>query len=38
VNRILFPYHLACEESAVKSVRASETSRPESENFVCDGG
>lgn len=35
VNRILFPYHLACEESAVKTVRASETNTPESERILC---
>jgi hypothetical protein len=35
VNRILFPYHLACEESAVKSVRASETNTAGSERILC---
>jgi hypothetical protein len=31
----LFPYHLACEESAVKSVRASETNTAGSERILC---
>ncbi len=35
LNRILFPYHLACEESAVECARASETNTPESERILC---